>query len=117
MSLNIAGILLVFLILIGLIVILRDKKMDNLEIKIMGGLSTTTKTILMDSIFHKIKQTKVHKACSIKDNILIPKCLSLWRIKATRGVPEDPWALWEVVAFSIMIIWVPLAPVELPTKC
>jgi hypothetical protein len=26
-------------------------------------------------------------------------------------------ALWEVVAFSIMIIWVPLAPVELPTKC
>jgi hypothetical protein len=93
--------------------------MDNLEIKITGGflMRTKIKTILMDSIILRIKQTKVPKACSIKDNLPIVKCHSLWLIKAIREGLEDRWALWELEAYSIMIIWVHLGQVELPMKC
>jgi hypothetical protein len=93
--------------------------MDNLEIKIMGGflMRTKIKTILMDSIILRIKQTKVPKACSIKDNLPILKCHSLWPIKAIKEDLGDRWALWELEAYSIMIIWVHLGQVELPMKC
>jgi hypothetical protein len=93
--------------------------MDNLEIKIMGGFLMTTKikTILMDLIIHRIKRTKVLKACSIKDNLPILKCHSLWQIKVIREDLEDRWALWELGAYSIMTIWVHLAQVESPMKC